>query len=263
MPLRLHNRVQSIAAVSLLLGLAHTLWPDPGERSAWIYRCVTTFGYGHLIGAAWFGRRLFGTLRPPPVSPILWRAFVLTTVAVLLGVYSWSLHRAPGLILFFFGVSAWHIAENDLALGQAYRNGGRLPGLSRPWSGHLRALGVTSIVVVAGLATPELGWTPLMGFPWSGPSLSDVFAAVTGYHLVSWVRFIIDRTRWSDDTSARRQRRDLIAVHVLPLAACLALLEIGERAAPIEALVFGPGIYLFWSVLHVLQTAVTRTRRLA
>jgi hypothetical protein len=35
----------------------------------------------------------------------------------------------------------------------------------------------------------------------------------------------------------------------------------GDRATSAEALVFGPGIYLFWSVLHVIQTAAARTRR--
>lgn len=262
MPSHLRNRLQSFAAVGLLLGLAHVLWPDPEERSAWIYRCVTTFGYGHLIGAAWFGRRRFGTLRPHAIPPALWRAFILITLAVLLGVYASSLRLAPGLVLLFFGVSVWHVVENDFALGDAYRHEGRLPGFSRPLNGHLKTLGVTSCVALAGLATPEFGWTTQLGVAWSGPPLSDLFAAVTGYHLVSWVRFIIDRTRWVDDGSVRRLRRDLIAVHVLPIAACLLLLGMGDRATSVETLVFGPGIYLFWSVLHVLQTAAARTRRL-
>lgn len=262
MSLHLRNRLQSITAVGLLLGLAHALWPDPGERSAWIYRGVTTFGYGHLIGAAWFGRRRFGALRPQGIRPALWRAFVLTTIAVSLGVYASSLELAPGLVLFFFGVSVWHIAENDFALGDAYRGKGRLPAISRPSKGHSKALGVAFVVGLAGLATPEFGWTARLGVAWSGPSLSDLFAVVTGYHLISWVRFIIDRTLWVDDGLARRLRRDLAVVHVLPVAACLMLLGMGGRATSAEALVFGPGIYLFWSVLHVLQTAAARTRRL-
>ncbi|MCP5056084.1 MAG: hypothetical protein GY937_05080 [bacterium] len=262
MPSHLHNRVQSAVAVGLLLGLAHAVWPDPGERSAWIYRCVTTFGYGHLIGAAWFGRRHFRALRHRTIPPGLWRGFVLTTLGASLGVYAWSLELVPGLILFFFGISVWHVVENDLALGDAYRDRGRLPNLSHRPRGHLKVLCVTSVIAFAGLATPEFGFAALLGIAWSGPSLSDLFAAVTGYHLISWVRFIVDRMRWVDDGSARRFRRDLAAVHVLPIAACLMLLGMGDRATSAEALVFGPGIYLFWSVLHVIQTAAARMRRL-
>ncbi|MCP3986187.1 MAG: hypothetical protein GY723_17540 [bacterium] len=263
MPSHLRNRVQSAAVAGALLGIAHAMWPDPGERSVWVYRCITTFGYGHLIGAAWFARQRMAQLRPRDIPVPLWRIFIITSIGTLLGTYAWLLHLAPGLILFFFGVSAWHVAENDLALGQAYRDEGRLPDLIRSPTGHAGALAATSVVVLAGLLTPELGWTVRLGLTWTGPSLSDVFAAVTGYHLVSWVRFMIDRIRWIrwiDADSPGRMYRALLAVHALPLAISLALLGSGDRVATAETLVFGPGLYLFWSVLHVLQTAISRTQ---
>jgi hypothetical protein len=78
----------------------------------------------------------------------------------------------------------------------------------------------------------------------------DVFSAVTFYHLAAWIAFA--RARGASPLR-------LAALHAGPAAVCGALWLAPEpAAAPLRAIAFSPGLYLFWSALHVVQTARAR-----
>jgi len=93
----------------------------------------------------------------------------------------------------------------------------------------------------------------------SGVRFGDVFSGVTLYHLVSWLVFSMDRARAVGGEQGVRAVRRLVGVHVAPLTVCAGLLGWSDPGALVlqEAL-FSPAIYLFWSVLHVIQTAIVR-----
>ena len=95
------------------------------------------------------------------------------------------------------------------------------------------------MLAVAGWALPDAG------------RFGDVFSAVTLYHLLAWLGLRIAR-------GARLA--PLAAVHAAPALLCGALWLAPAEAAPLRALAFSPGVYLFWSALHVLQTARGRVR---
>jgi hypothetical protein len=93
------------------------------------------------------------------------------------------------------------------------------------------------------------------------PSFGDVFSTVTLYHLVQWLVYFGDRIRRAPPAAAAATRRRLAWVHLPPATLCALLLALPlPEARPFAYLAFSPTIYLFWSVLHVLQTAVVRSR---
>jgi hypothetical protein len=123
--------------------------------------------------------------------------------------------------------------------------------LSRRSTGSGRMLGA----VVIGMAALVPDRIPVT----SGVGFGDVFSAVTLYHLVSWLVFSIDRMRAAEGEQAVSSMRWLLGVHLPPAAVCVALLGWPDPAAvPLQKVLFSPAIYLFWSVLHVAQTALTR-----
>jgi hypothetical protein len=131
----------------------------------------------------------------------------------------------------------WHIAENDAALARALRGGGPLPALPRSVRGHARPRAVSALVLAAAAAAlPDAG------------RFGDVFSAVTLYHLLAWLGFALAR-----GAGARR----LAALHAAPALVCAAL-WLAPESGSLRAAAFSPALYLFWSALHVLQTARAR-----
>jgi hypothetical protein len=137
----------------------------------------------------------------------------------------------------------------------AYRVGAATCGFliffSTRGAGSTRVLG--AVVVATAAVIPDT--IPLT----SGVGFSDVFSAVTLYHLVSWLVFSADRARAEGGQQAASTVGRLFAVHVPPVAVCGGLLWWPDPGAVLlQKALFSPAIYLFWSVLHVVQTALAR-----
>jgi hypothetical protein len=194
---------------------------------------VITLGYGHLIGAA-----LPALRRAAARGPLACAAGV-GAAATAFALYATAARAWPPLALGLAAVSVWHIAENDAALARALRAGGPLPGLPRAPGAHALPLaGAALVLAVAAEALPDAG------------RFGDVFSAVTLYHLVAWLGFALAR-----GASPRR----LAALHAVPALACGAL-WLAPEPNGLRAAAFSPALYLFWSALHVLQTAGARRR---
>jgi hypothetical protein len=261
-------------AVAALLVLGFVAWvraaaPGPGERAVWLYLVALPIGYGHLLGGLWLARRRLSALAPQGVSRGLLAAFVLMSVANLLAAYTWVLHvpwAAPLVLVPMLLFSAWHIGENDLALGRSYRKGRELAPLQAGSWDNAAAVGLTALLGLAALHTPEgaafgrewLGWR----VPFLAPfSLDELVTAVLLYHAVTWVHFFLHRARglaWRAPREARLLRRRLLLVHAVPLALNALLFFL---APALYVWVASPVLYLFWSVLHAVQTALVRAAR--
>ncbi len=266
MPLHLRNRLISIVTVASFVSLARLLWPEPSQRAVYLYLAIITVGYGHLLGAAWLSRARIAALRPRGSPSSVWWVFLLATTGVVLAAYAWLLFIVPAALLLFFLFSAWHIVENDHSLGDAYRGGLVLPPVSRRPRDLALHMALTTVVAVVAFVTPEgAASLPWLQLPVTALPLADLFAVVTGYHLVSWILFTVDRAnreaRLGNHRIARRLLRGLVGAHAVPVAACVVALAAGAGADLPRSIVFGPGLYLFWSVLHAVQTAILRERR--
>jgi hypothetical protein len=223
-------RLLAASAVVAFLAATHLAWREPGPRAAAQYALVITLGYGHLIGAAL-----------PVWRRILARGALGAAAWLLAGATLFALHATavaawPPLALGLAALSVWHISENDVAMAHALRTGGALPPLVL--GAALPLAGAAGVLAIAGWALPDAG------------RFGDVFSAVTLYHLLAWLGFRIAR-------GARLA--PLAAVHAVPALLCGAL-WLAPEAAPLRALAFSPGVYLFWSALHVVQTARDRAR---
>lgn len=163
---------------------------------------------------------------------------------------------------------AWTLAFGVLATATpAWREGlgadaSRLVGLIL----RAGALGASAIAALRGTATLRLGAAvpaAVALLPAPPLALVDLFAASTLYHLYTWLGVLGRRIgalraarRRAD---ARRLGTRVAAVHVLPATLCVALALAPEARWPeLRAWLLGPGLYLFWSALHVVQTAWTR-----
>lgn len=90
-----------------------------------------------------------------------------------------------------------------------------------------------------------------------GFGFADLFAVTTGYHLASWLIRSIERACALDDGSGRL----LVAAHAVPIGlASLCLANSLPGASDLRALFFAPAPYLFWSVVHVVDTWIQRRR---
>jgi hypothetical protein len=243
-----------VAAFGCLL---RGLFPDSAARDEASYLVVLSVGYGHLGGAAWFS---LGRLRAPAgVSRPLLVLFSLTSVATLFAAWSWLANEgmaylSPHLLWIFFAlfaVSTWHVFENDVALARAYRGELRLAGLSRRAGDHFVSLAATAAVTGLGV---HLAHSPSRWL-----SFGDFFTMIVLYHLVGWLVFFVDRARRLEGRGRRQLLARLALVHLPPAAfAGLLLAWAPPGVAGLRELVFGPGVYSFFALLHVLQTAWVR-----
>jgi len=249
------NRALSLGCVLAYLLLMRSIVPDREARAEDHYLVVITFGYGHLIGAAVFGRRHIRRSLAACGSPALAGASLLCGAAVLFFAYVWTLHRVPLLLGPLLGLATWHTTENDLVLCRSYRRGLKLPALDRRLRRQLPAIAVSALILALSAETlrPRPPGAALTGWL----DFGDVFAATTLYHLVTWLFFFFDRI--SLGLSPPRTLLPLAGVHLGPALLCAAALLLPpEHGANLRALVFSPSIYLFWSMLHVAQTLLTR-----
>jgi hypothetical protein len=267
--IRWQNRVVSSLGVLCFVGVLREIAPDPARRAVWLYLVALPIGYGHLIGGLWFARRRLAGLVPQGVSRGLFAAFALVSVANLFAAYTWALHSpaaAPLVLVPMLLFSAWHIVENDLALGRSYREGLELVPLQAGSRDHATAVGLTGLLGLTALLTPEgavfgrewLGWRVAFLAPFS---LDELVTAVLLYHAASWVLFFLDRARGlarRAPREARLLRRRLWLVHAVPLALNALLFFL---APALYVWVASPALYLFWSVLHAVQTALVRAAR--
>lgn len=263
----LRNRLLTLAWVGSCLGLLHAFAPAAPERVVWLYLLALPLGYGHLLGAAVFARSRRVSSGAPPASRRLAAAFAASSALSLLALYAWSLGvRAlvPWVVVPMLLLSVWHIVENDLALGRAYRSGLRLGPLVRSPRHQLLALVPTAGVGIAALATEE---GAVIARAWFGATLGvrlpivpldELVAAVLIYHAVSWLIFFEDRARAlaaSGVFDGARLRRSVLALHAGPLVLNAALYW---WLPALYVWVASPLLYLFWSALHALHTAALR-----
>ena len=100
----------------------------------------------------------------------------------------------------------------------------------------------------AGIAIPRsVAWL----------AFGDFFFITMLYHFVSWLILFADRAR-ANPGERRRIWLRLLGVHVPPLLVSAALLLPHPALAQLRFLMFLPVIYLFWSLGHILQTALLR-----
>jgi hypothetical protein len=182
-----------------------------------------------------------------------------------------TLHRLDDVVA-PLGVSALLMAAASLGLAAGdgapdLRERGIDPGMAAGWlrgaaivfgsalvlrerSPRLERIGLAmigaAVFMPASLALP------------SGVTFADVFAATTGYHLVSWIVWSVERARGSDDGADAL----LVAAHAVPIAVAAAcVLSAAPAARELRAAFFAPAPYLFWSVVHVVDTLIQRRRR--
>ncbi len=146
------------AIVTAYMVGAFCLWPDPATRATNSYLFILTFGYGHLIGGAWFARQKMRAMYPKSISPHLVTAFLWIGLFNLCALYEWSIGAfGQWVVLAFFGASVWHYIENDLGLRKAYDENLNLNQVPRSVWYHLIPLGILALFVVfAAASLPEL-----------------------------------------------------------------------------------------------------------
>jgi hypothetical protein len=287
------NRIAAVAISAAIVAGVGLAQVDPERADALLFDIVFALGYGHLGAAAWRAtvRRevRFASWRVVLFLAALLDGFVLYALAV---------RAAPFLGLGLLFVSTWHSIENDRELPSLYTRGGlpalrwALGPLSADaaWfavalcafhsAGAVEALGVAAwpgsrapvavvqavgglCLVVAlvrgtvGLKGAAAGVVALALAPRIGAELrfAEAFALVTLYHIASWAIFVGERAFEKNGFAGVAVRA--IAPHAAPLAVLGALLAL-PAAEPWRLLVFSPGVYLFWTSLHVIHSAHQR-----
>lgn len=287
------NRI-SAAAMSLAIVASISLRvSDPERADALLYDLVFALGYGHLGAAAWRSTAIRG-MSLTSWRTVL-SLFVLIDAFVI---YAFAVRAAPVLALGLLFVSTWHSIENDRGLPHLYRDGKmpKLHGsvghmsVDAAWfavavcmfhaAGAVDALGVATwpgsrtptvvVQAVGGLCLavamlrravgPRGGAAcaaALVAAPLVGEELrfAEAFALVTLYHIASWAVFVGERAFAKNGLVALVGRA--VVPHAAPLAILGALLLL-PGADPWRRLMLSPGIYLFWSSLHVLYSAQQR-----
>jgi hypothetical protein len=253
------NRAFAAAVVCAFWAGARIVWPDEMIREERVYLCITTLGYGHFIAAA------IGSQRPTSATALastrwLARSFVASGIASGLYFYTWLLQIGPIATLPFALALIWHVVENDRCLTSAYRRPGALGPLarSRGDTAWLAAVAVATLIALTFTQeiSHEAGWSPSA---WQ-PRLIDIYGIPVLYHLTCWLKLAVDRARAGSSHDRIRRYARLCAAHAPPLA--IGLLVAAERPEVelFRRFLFSPGIYLYWSALHVLQTAIARER---
>jgi hypothetical protein len=263
----LRNRLLALAIVVAFLGLLRLVAPTPAERAVWLYLIALPLGYGHIIGAAAFSRARWGGSRAPAGARLLRAAFAGTSLLSLFAAYAWALRSTtlqPFVLAPILAVFGWHIVENDLELGRAYREGLRIGPVVRSAGPHAAALLFTACVGLAVFSTRE---GALFSHAYFGAALvpiqswltlDELTAAFLLYHTVSWLLFFEARVRALRRTAASeaaRLRRRVLAFHLIPCAANAALYLWLPSVHSFAAV---PAFYLFWSSVHAVHTALVR-----
>lgn len=248
------NRIASLLTVAVAIGGLRCVWPDAEVRNERLVFLVLGLGYGHLGGAFWFARQRLRRWFPQSASAQLVSAFLVTSAGVGFGAYRLVLMRAPSLVLLLLGVATWHVFENDVHLARSYACGRAAP-VSRSLGRHGLAVAL-SAATVAWLGVSWIqrdGGRTLAALP---PPLEftfeELFAATTLYHLVSWLAFSLE------SASCARRRAAILASH-LPGLWLAALASRGSQPT-LAGWIFAADLYLYWSVLHVVQTLAMRGR---
>jgi hypothetical protein len=160
-------------------------------------------------------------------------------------------------------VLVWHTVENDLALASGIRSSGRIAPLSLTPRDHRWLLIASPLILLLMASTAE--FAEVLGWRWRPWPIRvvDLVGAPVLYHLASWLRISIDRVRAEHaqgrSAAARRRAAQIVLVHVVPIVICLATLDDGGLPVGGLARAFhGPDLYLFWSLVHVVQTSLAR-----
>jgi hypothetical protein len=260
------NRIVSLALAAGPLALASQRSAAPELRETWLALFALPIGYAHLLGGFLFALPRLRRRAAPEGSPWLRAALVGATLATLLCAYTRALRApllGPCVLVAMLVVSLWHVIENDLALAQAYRRGLRLGPPSRGRRNASAAAWLAALLLAAlatregsGFARRAIG----VSVPGSLPGLDELVAAFLLYHAFSWLLLFLDRAQSLPAAEARRLRWRLFWLHAVPLVASAAL---HQTAPALHAYLVMPALYLFWSVLHALQTAALRASRRA
>jgi len=247
----LGNRLTTGILVLTVLAGFGALWPDPDGRAAAEYVSVVTLGYAHLVGAA-LANRAGGRARSGRTAHGLWRigwvASAATGVAACFGVIDvFPVGDLLAVTSPLLALSVWHTVENDLAIAGAYGRGFALGPIPR--ASHFPTLAGVALVGMAVVVLARVGVT-----------FADVFAASTLYHLVQWLVFLRDRASAAGEPARRRALLRAIGLSHVPAAVlCAILLGARSRLPPLAfEIAFSPCLYLVWSALHVVQTALVR-----
>lgn len=258
-----------LASVGLVASL-HAVAKGPDARARAIYFAVLSLGYGHFLGSLFFSRSRLAARAPGNGPRLLGWAFAGLGIATLFSIYTWMIHVVPAGVYPLLTLAVWHTLENDLALARAYRGPLRLGPIR--WGAHAQGRAVGWAVVIGLLAAAA---DPTLRLPGPLPAwitVADIFGVSSLYHLFAWLIFFFERMRAArrqgQIEAARRTRRRLLLTHVPMGALCIGLTCIDlDSLEVVRVLLLSPATYLFWSTLHVCQTArarfVTETPRFA
>ena len=228
------------------------------------------------------------------VSSLCFVAFV----SLLYISYLALLNYFPEAWLPMLAVSVWHSLENNQCLEETYRANLRLPALTNKAPDHLLSLGASSCVMSWSLGLIQPDWSTVslalrvLGLlsgaalmtgdkrtlveKWLGVLLigasslppdwlfgtvsmhfSDLFTASILYHLVSWAVLSIEKS--FRPGTPMGTRRDMLFIHLLPLAILISTYAWPQPwGSSLRSDFLAPASYLFWSVIHVAQTAWLR-----
>ena len=235
-----------LGALALVAGLVLTLRalaPDPGLRRASLLLVALGLGYGHQLGALRFAAR-----RRPRIE---WLLLGVTTGSVALAFAAGLASGAAAWLLVGLAwLAAWHVLENDVALGRTRAEIRRLPPLARRPGPHLVSLGASAAVVAIALLAPRSApaWVGVGVPAWLAVwTPEEVIAVLLLYHSATWLGRAL--------SSPAARRTPILVTHALPLAV-LALSDAFVPAA--FAWVASPPAYLFLSAAHAVHTCFER-----
>jgi len=250
-------RLATGATVGGGLLLLRALLPEPELRQPVQASLTLTLGYGHVLGAFWFGRRKLSALLPSAIPGWLGAG---TALAGLVAFFSALPLAFPGdaegahALLFFLATQSlnyWHTAENDWLLARSYERNLRLGPVSRVWTEHLKIILPTGLLLAVS-ASFALGLLP-RGFPLS---FADFFSAAVLYHIVGFLVHFTDRAIAEHRPSLLLR---IAGVHLPPAAIAIVL---GTSSAPwtepVRNLYTNAAFFLFLNGIHVAQTCMTR-----
>ena len=235
---------------------------------------------------------------PTGMKQLLDFSILIGAVGLSYAAYLEILKQMPGVWLPLLAFAIWHTVENDDSLENLYRNNLQTPALKRDPRSHVASLGVSVCLASWSIAFWQPDWSRLslvlhiltlvlaglilldplqtsyrrclalmlIGASCLAPdgslaidslAFSDFFTAPILYHLISWGVVSIEKNARSD--APRTMKRDMTLIHLVPLGIMLStFLWSGPTGAALRADFTEPSTYLFWSMIHVFQTAWVR-----